>query len=364
MAGTEELRYVFLDALSGSIIEEIPLQGVNLNQTVEGGDFQGSFGLDQTGLDNEQLVSATIPGRCMVVVETDTRVYWGGLITSRTYQSQAKSVQLYAKTLDQYPSKRMVNYDRTFTATDPRNIMRQLYFDMQFDPNSITVNLPSEFVTANPIDFSVMVSEQKTYRAVIDQLATSTSGGFEWTIDWNRTENSYDKTLRIGQPLGESLAGDNVVFEYPGNILNYWRNDTIANGGTNVFGVGSGEGESQLIVEVVHADLISNGFPRLDTQITFKDVIDIGVLTGLTETQAILAKAPQPVYTVQMKADREPAFGDYGLGDYCRLVIKDPLHPGAGTSYSTRLLGWTYTPASGSNTSEVQLILQGDENDG
>jgi hypothetical protein len=356
----EELRYVFLDALSGSIIEEIPLESVSINQTVSGGDFQATFSLDRAGLDNDQLVSATIPGRCLVVAETDTRVYWGGFISSRTYQSQAKSVQLYAKTLDQYPSKRYVNYDREFEGVDPRNIMLQLYFDMQFDPNSIVVNLPGVFDTANPIDYSVFVSDLKTYRAVMDQLATAQSGGFEWTIDWTRTNNSYDKTLRIGQPLGSALADSNVVFEYPGNILNYWRNDTIASGGTNIFGIGAGEGETQLIAEVVHEDLLSGGSPRLDAQISFKDVDDLDVLVELTQTQAALAKTPQPVYTVQMKADREPAFGDYGLGDFCRLVFKDPLHP-EGVTYATRLLGWTYSPAQSDGVSEVQLILQGDE---
>jgi hypothetical protein len=361
MATTEELRYVFLDALSGTIIEEIPLQSVRINQTLSGGEFQAVFGLDQTGLSNDQLVSATIPGRCMVVCETNTRVLWGGLVWSRTYQSQAKSVQLFAKTLDQYPAKRLVNYNRTFTGKDPRNLFKQMYFDMQFDPHSIQVNLPPTVPDENPIDFSVAVSEMKTYRAVMDQLSTAVDTGFEWTIDWTRTGNSYDKTIRVGQPLGVPQSNSNVVFEYPGNILNYWRNDTIGNGGTDIYGVGAGEGESQLISHIIHSDLLNNGFPRLDALVSFKDIEDASILTQMTQTQATIMKAPQPLYTVQMKADREPAFGDYGLGDYCRLVIKDPLHPSPGTTFSTRILGWDYTPAASDSVSEVQLIFQGDD---
>jgi hypothetical protein len=358
---SEELRYVFIDALSGLIIEEIPLQSVSINQTLSGGQFQATLGLDQTGLTNDQLVAATIPGRCFVVAETSTAILWGGLVWSRTYQSQAKEMQMYANTLDQYSTKRLVNYDRTFTGVDPRNIFLQLFSDMQFDPDSIQVTLPSAYMTATPIDYAVAVSELKTYRGCFDELSTLVEGGFEWTIDWNRSGNTYSRTLRIGQPLGQPISPSNVVFEYPGNILNYWRNDTIGNGGTNIFGVGAGEGESQLIVEVVHDDLLNNGFPRLDAQVSFKDVEDAASLESLTQTQAQILKAPQPLYTVQMKADREPAFGDYGLGDYTNLVIKDPLHPSPGTTFNTRILGWDYTPPAGDAVAEVQLILAGDD---
>jgi hypothetical protein len=353
------VRYVFVDALSGVILEEIPLQGVRINQTLSGGEFNGTFALDISGYENDQLVAATIPGRTLLVAETDDVVIWGGLVWTRTYQSQAKSVQLYAKTLDQYPTKRLVTTSREFVDTDPRNIMRQLYSDMQFDPNSIQVDLPSAFVTANVIDFAVDISEQKSYRAAMDQISTGLSG-FEWTVDWRRDGNSYIKSLRIGMPLGQLLGDNSAVFEYPGNILNYWRNDTIGAGGTNIFGIGAGEGENMPVVEVEHADLLAGGFPRLDATVTFKDVEDINNLTDMTLVQAQIAKAPQPVYTVQMKDDREPAFGDYGLGDYCKLAIKDPLHP-LGITINARVLGWDYHPMQSDGVGEVQLIFEGDD---
>lgn len=357
---SDAVRYVFVDALSGSIIEEIPLRSVTINQTVTGGELRASFDLDLTGYSNEQIVSATIPGKCLVIAETDQVVLWGGLVWTRTYQSQAKTAQLYAKTLDQYATKRLIETSRTFTGVDPRNIMLQLYSDMQFDPYTIQVELPSTFPTSNAIDFEVDANEYKMYRAAIDQISTQ-EGGFEWTIDWYRVGNAYRKVLRIGTPLGSPIGDTNPIFEYPGNILNYWRNDTIGNGGTNIYGIGSGEGSAMQVAEVVHQDLLDARFPRLDATISFKDVENLSTLTQLTMTQALIAKAPQPVYTVQMKGDREPSFGDYGLGDYCKLIIKDPLHPHPGTTFPTRILGWEYTPSQEDSVSEVQLILQGDD---
>lgn len=355
------LRYVFANALTGKIIEEVPLQSVSFSNTLSGGELRATFSLDQTGLNNDQLVSATIPGMCFVIAETDNRVYWGGLVWSRTYQSQAKSVQLYAKTLDQYTTKRVITQSRSFTNIGRRNIMRQLYSDMQFEFGSIIVTIPPAFDDGDAVpEFSWDVNEKKSVRAVADQLSTAVDG-FEWTIDWYRTGNSYDRVLRMGRPLG-ALPGDaNPVFEYPGNILNYWRNDTIGSGGTNVFGIGAGEGESMPVVEVIHETLLNNGFPRLDTAVSFKDVEDLDALEQLTQTQAAILKVPQPIYTVQMKGDREPAFGDWALGDACRLIIKDPLHPDPGTTYVTRILGWDYSPAQSDGVEEVQLMFQGDE---
>jgi hypothetical protein len=355
------IRYVFADALTGKVIEEVPLQSVSFTNTLDGGEFRGTFSLDQTGLDNAQLVDATTPGRCYVIAESGSRVWWGGLVWSRTYQSQAKSVQLYAKTLDQYPTKRIAESDVTFNTTGRRNIFRYLWAEMMQDANSIQVTLPPAFDNGDlQVPFTWSASEYKTYRSIMDQLSTS-DGGFEWTVDWTRVGNTYTKALRIGQPLGQLEGVSNPVFEYPGNILNYWRNDTIGSGGTHIFGIGAGEGEAMPVIEVVHQDLIEGGFPRLDTSVTFKDVESLDALENLTVKQADILRVPQPIYTVQMKADREPAFGDWGLGDWCKLVIKDPLHPSPGTTYSTRILGWDYKPPQSDGAEEVQLMFQGDE---
>jgi hypothetical protein len=150
------------------------------------------------------------------------------------------------------------------------------------------------------------------------------------------------------------------VFEYPGNVLNYWQNDTLGGSGTNIFIKGAGEGNAMPQVEIIHDDVIASGYPRYDQDITFKDISDIDRLESLGMIQANMRKAPMPVYTVEMKADRPPQFAEWSLGDYCKLAFKDPLHP-EGLQYSTRILKWDYTPPSGSATEEVRLTFEGEE---
>jgi hypothetical protein len=201
-----------------------------------------------------------------------------------------------------------------------------------------------------------------TYKEIFDQLST-TENGFEWHIDITRQSGAYVWTLRVGAPvLGQPLGDSSIVFEYPGPILNYWQNDTLGGAGTNIFGVGAGEGDAMIQVEVVHDNLLAIGYPRYDQQVTVKDVKDVDQLETLVQVQAALLKAPMPVYTVELKADHEPEFGDWTLGDYSKLVFKDPLHP-EGLNHPARILKWDYTPPSDDGDEEVRLTFEGEDAD-
>jgi hypothetical protein len=357
-----EVRYVFGDLLTGQVIEEIDCSGVSLGDSLEGGEFRGTFYLDQTGKNNADLAAATLPGKNFVVVERNSVPVWGGLVWSRTYQSQAKVAQLYAKTMDQYPSKRFITDDITFTNVEQRNIFRQLYLNMQADPNSPQIVLPPMAADANLIDYSVAGSELRFYRDAFDELST-TENGFEWHIDIARVAGNYVWTLRMGAPtIGQPLSDSSIIFEYPGPILNYWQNDTIGGAGTNIFGVGAGEGEAMAQVEVVHTGLLSAGFPRYDQSVSLKNVSDQDSLEALTQIQAQVLKAPMPVFTVELKGGRDPDFGDWALGDYSKLVIKDPMHPN-GMTHPARILQWDYTPPSADGDEEYRLTFEGEDAD-
>jgi hypothetical protein len=357
---SSEIRYIFGDVLSNAVIEEIPCQGVSISEGLDGGEFRGSFGLDLSNKNNEDLVAASIPGKCYVVAERNGVPIWGGMIWSRTYQSQAKVVQIYAKTMDQYFSKVFIRTDMAWTNTEQRNIFRDLLLAAQADPNAINLVVPPVFDNVAQVDFDIAGTELRSFKEAMDELST-TENGFEWRVNVTRESGSYVWSVQVGYPiLGQPLNPASVVFEYPGNVLNYWQNDTVGGSGTNIFARGAGEGENMPQVEIVHQDLLNAGFPRLDVDISFKTVTDLDKLEALAMVQANMRKAPMPVYTVEMKADREPQFTEWQMGDYCRLAFKDPLHPD-GLTYSTRILKWDYTPPSSSATEEVRLTFEGED---
>lgn len=357
-----DVKFVFGDILTGQIIDEIPLYGVSMAKAIASGEFRGSFQLDQTGKNNATLLAATIPGRCYVVCERNNSPIWGGVVWTRTYQSQAKVSQLYCRGIEHYPERRLIRDDFEMLNTEQLNIFRALWQDMLADANSIQVVLPASYPNITLKSVTVKASEFKTYRQVMDELASS-DDGFDWTVDVGRQENAYTFTLRIGFPYMGSQNPDAAVhFDYPGSITNYWQNDSMSGTGTHIFGIGAGEGSTMPYVEVEHADLVASGFPRYDVDVAFKSIRDLDVLTGLTVQAATLRRAPGTTLTVETKADKEPAFGNYNLGDLAVITLQDPRHPNVEDQIkSARIIGWEYKPASSDSVEMSRLVFEGDD---
>lgn len=364
-----EISYIFGDLLTGQIIEEIRLKSVSFKMSLDTGEFRGTFYLDQTGKDNDVLMSATIPGRCYVVIERDGVVVGDYIVWTRTYQSQAKVCELYGIPFKDYSESRLANVDYSATGVEQRNVFLDVYGLMQDDPNSVVINLPSstyDLVIARDLD--IYASEYRSYRTILDSIADA-ADGFDWLVRTTRVGNTYYRTLDIGYPTIGSPVSDGIpVFEYTdtdqvqgGNINNYWCNDSMGSAATNFYGIGSGEGASMLVSPYTHTDLLASGFPRYDATYDRKDIDSQTTLDALTAQRAQLLKAPLSTITAEVKGDRtDMAFGEYGLGDACRLIITDPRFP-YGLNKTTRMLGYEYTPPEDDNVEEVRLTFEGED---
>lgn len=352
-----KVTYVFGDILTGTILEEISMYGVSMSRGIGMGDLRSAFQLDQTGKSNSDLIAATEPGRSYLVVERDGQPVWDGMVWTRTYQSQAKVLQLYCRAWEHYPERRLIRSDFLNEDVDQRNIFRNLWLDLLDTDNTPQVEVPSAFSDVVLKTLDIKSFEFKTYREAIDTLSNA-DDGFDWTIDTARVGGAYVRSLRVGYPtLGAVLP---TYFDYPGNILNYWQNDTLSERGTNIFGLGAGEGSTMLVQEVIHSDLLTAGFPRFDVEVSLKSVNSAELLTSLTLQQAVVRKPTSPVITAEIRADREPPFGGYGLGDAAELRFDDPRHPD-GTTFTSRILGWEYYPPSSERNEEVRLVFEGED---
>lgn len=359
MTHVSRMTYVFGDMLTGAIIEEIPLESVSMTRGFGLGELRATFHLDQSGKNNRDLLEATQEGRSYVICEKDTQPIWGGFVWTQTYQSQAKSVQLYCKAFEEYPQFRLIREDFENLSTEQRNIFCNLWTAMMTDSNSLQVTLPSSFSTVVTKSLTVKDFEFKTYRSQMDAIANGFDG-FDWTIDVTRVGGAYVKTLRVGYPTLGSV--EPIYFEYPGNILNYWKNGTMGDRGTHIFGIGAGEGSTMLVQPVTHTDLITSGFPRYDLDVSMKSINDSTLLTSLTTQIAAMRKPGIPIITAQLKGNLEPEFGSYGLGDAARLVIVDAAHPDpVNQSFDSRILGWEYHPSQSDGTEEVKIVFDAED---
>lgn len=357
-----DYRYIFGTLRSEQVIEEIPLYGVFMAMEMNvGGEFQGTFKLDMTGKDNATLLSACIPGRTWVAVERNGICIWHGYVWNRVYSAQSKSMQLFAQSFEKYPEKRRIMQDLNYVQIEQRNIFRDLWALMQADYGSdINVNLPASFGNINQKDLATLETDGKYYYEVMSGLA-NTSDAFDWYISVTKDGTLYRKDLLIGYPtLGTNPFAGMLVFEYPGNITQYYFTEAMADAGTDIFLTGAGEGSTQVLGWVEDTALIDAGSPRWDVSMSRPDLTDQVYVDVFAQQEASKRTPPMPVIKLQVKANLEPVFGSYNLGDTCGIVIKDARFPGMGLNIRKRLLRWELTPQSSDNSEEASLVFEGD----
>lgn len=362
-----DYTYTFLSLDNNQVIQEIPLFGVFAQRILcSPGQFNGTFQLDQTGKSNEDLVAATIPGRTWMVMERNEVPVWWGLVWSRNYQSQSKSVQLFGWGFEAYPTRQLILTDFARTNVDQLQIFVDLWNNMQSSApgRNLGINIPNPTYTSVTKSVNILETDYKYYHDTMNSLANA-ADGFDWTIQVDKIGGGYQKKLVYGYPvIGALNSPGTVTFDYPGNILNYYETESMANSGTHTFGFGAGEGQAQLVSVFAYETMVTTeGWPRWDMEVTMKDINSQPVLDGMTKQEAIKRKPPMSVYTATVKGNIDPVFGSYGIGDNCLLSLEDPKHPNI-LQVNTRIVGYELTPQSSTSSEEVKLILPGDQVDG
>ena len=358
-------RYTFLSLGGERVIQEIDLYGVYLSMSLNGGDsqFDGTFQLDQTGKRNVDLVEATSPGRTFCVVERNDVPIGAWIVWSRVYSAQSKTIQMHGMPFDYYPRKQRILTNTIFNDVEQVEIFKSLWAQMQAVPGrNVNINVPTGVApTVVPKSLDVRTTEFKYYSEAMSSIA-NTSNGFDWYVAISKEGNYFRKDLRIGYPtLGTGVHPGLSIFEYPGNVTQYYMTESMADAGTHVLLIGAGESDDMLTSEFVHSDLIVGGMPRWDVEVPRKDITTQANLNFVAGAVGPTRRPPMLTVKVTVKGDKIPEFGAYTLGDTARVVIKDPRNP-TGYERDARLVGWTLNPPDSESVEEAQLLFEGDEN--
>lgn len=358
-----DTRYVFGVLRTGEVIDEIALQGVSMTSKLnDWGSFNGTFALDQTGKKNLDLIGATVPGQCFIACERDDVPIWFGIVWSNTYQSQSKTCQLAARELAAYPEKRRILNNLSYDNVDQGTIFLNLWNHLQSTPESdLGIVIPGAFVTGVLADLEVKAKDLKVYSDVMSSIADGDTG-FDWKIATSKdSSGNYVHTLEVGYPTLGSDDPALLTFEYPGNIINYYETGSATEAGTHVILTGSGSDDETITSTYTHSDMISGGqWMRYDVVVPRRDVSNPTILAALARQQGPLRRPPMNIVKAFVRASADPAFGNYSLGDACRMYFDDPRHEGI-TTVDTRITSWNYRPTSDEGIEEVELIFEGDE---
>jgi len=360
MANEAPVRYLFGSLDTREIIAELAMTSVSMDKKLnDWGTFRGTLRFDTTGVDNADLVAATTPGRSFLVCERGDTPIWDGIVWTGSYDSQGKDLNITARTYEGYADRQVIG-DFTRTSIEQRNIFRDLWTDLQsVNERNISINIPSAFSSVILRSVDVMANEYKTYLQIMSALADGVDG-FDWTIETIKQNNQYVRSLKIGYPVLGTTDGAGLSFDYPGNITNYYKTSGISNAGTNLFLLGAGEGSEMKVGTAVQTDLLTSGFKRYDLVLSRKDMDDQQLIDSMATRLGTVHRPPISVIKVFLKANLDPVFGSYGLGDTATVSIIDPRHPEGFTS-SARIVAMTYRPQSDETVEQAELIFEGDE---
>jgi hypothetical protein len=359
MGGT--YRYLLADLLTNNILLDLPFQGVSFDRKINGaGNATFVFSLDASGYDNQIVADSTIPGRTAIYIERDQTLVWGGILWSRTYESEGKTLQFTAQTFESFLYKQTIESTQAFTNVDQRNILALMIQNMQAKPYAnIGIIVPGTFATVVSRTTTFWDYEVWSYGKAAENLV-GYDDGFDYTIDVAYVGGVPVKQLLINNVLGSPVSTSGLAWDYPGGIKNYWFPENASNAATTVIGVGAGEGKAMLRSKAQITTSLTGGYPDLQEVYTNKDLLKATTLASHTRAELNRIAVPLTSPTFEINPEIGPGLGSFALGDYGYVYITDPRFPN-GTRILVRVVGYQASPPGADGTETFKLVLEGQD---
>jgi hypothetical protein len=123
------------------------------------------------------------------------------------------------------------------------------------------------------------------------------------------------------------FGADELVFEYPGNIIDVIMDENAEDSATRFFVVGNipsmGEEASQPYAVASNTDLLLQGWPLLDQEETRNETGDEEALYAHAQRYLTESRPPISDINVRVNGSLSPKIGEYVPGDWCAVVIND-----------------------------------------
>jgi hypothetical protein len=183
-------------------------------------------------------------------------------------------------------------------------------------------------------------SELRSVGEELDEYS-DTVDGFEYRIDcdYDTVTSSFKRTFVLlpinypdppppGEPSPiERFGAQNLIFEYPGNVMNVSMDESAEDAATRFFVVGSDESlssdASQPYAVATAQDLLLQGWPLLDNEETRNGEFNEEELYSHAQRYLSEFKPPVSDIKVTVNGSVTPVIGSYVPGDWCCLIIDD-----------------------------------------
>ena len=396
MATSLSYRYLitntYMPGSSNAILTELPFTSVSFNSALNGiGTFQGTLLL--SGMNNTlfDTYAQTVPMQKAVFVDYNGYIIWGGVITSREYDSTAQTLTIIAQEYEFYLGKRRINqftgssyYNGTtlglvYNAVDAGTILYDLMTYAQTNTSGnhkLNTNVgivPDNFTTGSAVTRTYYDFEFKSVYQAIKDL--SNGSFFDFKVIPKYGGNGITLSMKVGSPAFPNSALNRVydpttptnsfTFQFPGNLTGYKYTEDGTTTSNYSWGLGYGKNYNKLLQYAYDSDKIGSGktWPIIEETYNFIDVKDSGTLA--TVIAGITSGVSYPPTTIQVTLPPwvDPSLGAFGysgyaLGDQVRLIINDDFLATGVNTTSYRITDIAVTPGSdGPDKVTVTLML-------
>jgi hypothetical protein len=359
-------HYLFQEILTGQILGEMPVNGVSFDRQLNrAGNMQGSVNLDNDLIPNDDILAMTEKGRNAIYVYRDDLIVWGGIIWTRTYQSQGKSLQFTAQSFESYAYRRIYRPSSARRYNEAQSSIICKFWDLiQLHDNAalgvdFDIALPPGDVVRQ---INVFPWTMRSFGDIIEQDMTDQQDGVDYYIDVFEDEGLPAKRLNLGYPrLGAPISKTNLVLDYPGNILNYYWTENASETNLRYYATGDGDESAMLVGTAIDDARLANNYLITDATNSYQGVTSQATINAHALSDLRNGNISKVKHQFTLKAEEDPPLGQYSLGDDARVIIEDTRFP-TGIDFQVRVVGWSVTPSSAEATEEVSLILEGDEN--
>lgn len=336
-------RYLFADLRTNAILAELPLTGVTFTQVLNStGALNARLQISDLREAGYDIQGTTIPARTAIYVDRDGVLVWGGVIWLRNYNSTSQHIEITAREFESYLEKRRITETTVFQNVDQLTIAQTLVNDAQAQIGGdigfiVSDNTSNVLVTRVYFDY-----EFKDLFAAIKDLS-SAQNGFDFAVDvaydsFNEPQKYFNFSYPQRGVKYNPLDPDALVFEFPGNIVEYdWPDDgaVIAN---TMYAVGPNSNEAKLRATAnAPQPKIVEGWPILEDTTNYNDVYDVDLLQQLADGEVAARQNPVVTLKITLPAYVSPVLGSYKTGDECLVRITDPRWPmpsGGGFGYA------------------------------
>jgi hypothetical protein len=208
--------------------------------------------------------------------------------------------------------------------------------------------LPSQKLQLNT---TVRGFELKSVGEILEEYS-NVPDGFEYRIDcsYDAATNSFKRTLVFlpllptslkeyidslpggALPPGEfapvsAYGADEIVFEYPGNVLNASLEENAQDAATRFWIQGSdselSSDASQPYSGAADVDLLDRGWPILEEVEKIDNVFQEDLLYRYAQRYLAESKPPVSNFSISVNGSLTPVVGSYKPGDWCSVIIND-----------------------------------------